>query len=89
MKYALNLDTDGRILSATYEEYATENAVLVDELPEGNIYEYLYVNGEYIHDPLPEPEIIVEPTPQEDTDAMLIDHEYRLTMLELFSDMTI
>ena len=24
-----------------------------------------------------------EPTAQEDTDAMLIDHEYRLTMLEL------
>ena len=24
-----------------------------------------------------------EPTPQDDTDAMLVDHEYRLTMLEL------
>lgn len=29
--------------------------------------------------PDPEP----EPTPQDDTDAMLVDHEYRLTMLEL------
>ena len=31
------------------------------------------------------PEIIPiepEPTPQEDTDAFLIDHEYRLTLLE-------
>ena len=83
MKYALNLAEDNRILSATYEEYATENTPLVDELPEGDIYEYLYVNGEYIHDPLPEPEIELLPTPQEDTDAMLIDHEYRLTMLEL------
>ena len=46
-------------------------------------------NGEYeIYDD-GEPEPVVEPTPQEDTDAMLIDHEYRLTMLELFSDMTI
>lgn len=26
---------------------------------------------------------VAEPTPQEDTDAMLIDHEYRLTLLEL------
>lgn len=29
--------------------------------------------------PTPEP----EPTPQDDTDAMLVDHEYRLTLLEL------
>lgn len=32
------------------------------------------------------PQIVPEekkPTPQDDTDAMLIDHEYRLTMLEL------
>lgn len=28
-------------------------------------------------------EVIVEPTAQDDTDAMLIDHEYRLTLLEL------
>lgn len=27
-----------------------------------------------------------EPTAEEDTAAMLVDHEYRLTMLELFSD---
>lgn len=28
-------------------------------------------------------EIFVEPTAQDDTDAMLVDHEYRLTLLEL------
>lgn len=33
------------------------------------------------HEPEPEPE--PEPTPQDDTDAMLVDHEYRLTLLEL------
>lgn len=33
---------------------------------------------------LPEPAPVEdEPTPQDDTDAMLIDHEYRLTLLEL------
>lgn len=62
MKYALNLAEDGRILSATYEEYAWEGNVLVDELPEGDISEYLYVNGQYIHDPLPEPEPDEQPT---------------------------
>ena len=30
-------------------------------------------------EPMPEP----EPTPEEDTAAMLIDHEFRLTLLEL------
>ena len=34
---------------------------------------------------VPEPEPIpdVEPTAQDDTDAILVDHEYRLTLLEL------
>ena len=31
----------------------------------------------------PEPEPEPEPTAQADTDAMLVDHEYRLTLLEL------
>lgn len=56
MKYALNLADDGRILSVTYEKYAPTNAVIVETLPDGNAYEYRYVNGEFIHDPLPKPE---------------------------------
>lgn len=53
IKYALNLASDGRILSATYPKYAPEDAVKVDSLPEGNIADYRYVDGEYIHDPIP------------------------------------
>lgn len=53
MKYALNLAEDGRILSVTYEEYAPADAVLVDELPEGNLYEYCYMEGEYVYNPVP------------------------------------
>ena len=38
-------------------------------------------------------EIIVmerpEPTEEEDISALIVDHEYRLTLLELFSDMTV
>ena len=34
--------------------------------------------------PIPEPEPVAEPpTPQEDADALLVDHEYRITLLEL------
>lgn len=83
MNYALNLAEDGRILSATYPRYASENAVLVETLPEGNIADYIYQDGGFIYDPLPEPEVDITPSAQDDTDAMLVDHEYRLTLLEL------
>lgn len=68
MKYALNLNEDGRILSATYEKYAAEGMPIVDALPEGDIYEYIYQNGEYIHDPLPKPE---QPKEEATTDDVL------------------
>lgn len=61
MKYALNLAEDNRILSATFEQYTPADAVLVDELPEGDISNYLYQDGTYVYDPLPEP---VEPEPE-------------------------
>ena len=54
MKYALNLSADNRILSATFAKYAPANAPIVDSLPDGNIAEYLYVDGEFVHSPLPE-----------------------------------
>ena len=52
MTYALNLDVDGRILSATYPQYASENAVMVDILPDGNLSDYLYSNGEFMYQPI-------------------------------------
>ena len=62
MKYALNLAEDGRILSVTYEKYAPKDAVLVDELPEGNVADYRYVNGEYVYDPIPVEPVVEEPS---------------------------
>ena len=55
MKYALNLTDYGRILSATYENFAPIGMVLVDELPKGTIADYLYQEGEYVYSPLPVP----------------------------------
>lgn len=54
-KYALNLSEDGRVLSATFEKYASADSVLVDELPEGNLSDYRYQDGEFVYDALPEP----------------------------------
>ena len=62
MKYALNLAEDGRILSATYARFASEDAAVVEALPEGDITEYKYINGEYVHEPLPVIEEPVKPT---------------------------
>lgn len=86
MKYALNLGEDGRILSAwvVLPNGNYDGMPIVNELPEGNVADYRYVDGEYIYDPLSEPEVPeTKPTAQDDTDAMLVDHEYRLTLLEL------
>ena len=66
MRYALNLRDDGRILSATFEKYATENMPLVDTLPEDDISDYIYRNGEYIYDPIPKPEQPEKPVDLQD-----------------------
>ena len=62
MKYALNLSEDGRILSATYPKYAPADAILVDTLPEGNIADYLYIDNEYIYNPILKPSVEEKPS---------------------------
>lgn len=54
--YALNLSETGRVLSATFEKYAPADAARVDSLPDGNISDYIYQNGEFIYNPLPKEE---------------------------------
>lgn len=65
--YALNIDPNtGRILSVTFAKYAAQNAPIVDALPDGDVCDYLYIDGAYVFDPLPEPETPTpEPTPEE------------------------
>lgn len=70
--YSLNLSDDNRILSACvcldYFEYTN----VVDILPEGDISNYKYIDGEYVYDPLPEPEPQpVEPTADDVLDVLL------------------
>lgn len=65
MKYAINLADDGRVLSVTYAKYAPTGAVLVDELPEGNVVDYRYVEGDYVYDPIPVTEVELVPTDAE------------------------
>lgn len=61
--HVLNLSDDNRVLSVgTYYCDIPEDAVCVESFPEGDIYEYRYVDGEFIHDPLPVEEIIETPS---------------------------
>ena len=54
--YALNLAEDGRILSATFEQYASDGQPIVGTLPDGDIADYIYMDDEYVYSPLPKPE---------------------------------
>ena len=67
--YALNLDKDGRILSACICLEGFEYTNIVDALPDGNISNYKYIGGEYVYDPLPKP----EPQPEEPTTDDVLD----------------
>ena len=80
--YALNLEENGRILSVCNCLEGQIYEYVVDSFPDGDVTEYRYVDGKFIHDPLPEPQP-AEPTAEEDALSMIVDHEYRLTLLEL------
>ena len=54
MVYALNLDPETyRVLSVTEDQYGAEGQPRVESFPEGDISDYLYVNGEFVYSPLP------------------------------------
>lgn len=82
--YALNLNGQGRILSICHALPATPRSMpRTEQLPEGRCTDYRW-NGGYIYDPLPpEEEPEAQPSAQADLMSMMVDHEYRLTLLEL------
>lgn len=63
--YVLNLDSDNKILSAwvKLDGQTYGGMSVVDTLPNGDVSDYKYIDGEYAYDPLPEP----EPEPPEPT----------------------
>lgn len=88
VRLGLTLDEDGRIVSVTEKRYAPNGAVIVDSLPDGNPADYLYVNGEYIYDPLPVPEP-GEPQPTQEERITALEQrldEYELAYAEGVQD---
>lgn len=81
---------DASSLYASAEEAATHYAPDIvfadapDDVQEGwGFDETKEGDARFIAPPEPEPEPEPVPDPQDDTDAMLVDHELRITMLEL------
>ena len=57
MIFALNLDPEtGRCLSATEDQFGAENQPRVEFLPDGDLYDYLFVDGGFVYSP-PPPEL--------------------------------
>ena len=60
MEYVLNLEKDtGRILSACVilPNGNYKGMPKVEELPKGNLADYLFVEGEYVYDPKPKEKV--------------------------------
>ena len=78
--YALNLAEDNRILSACniLPNGNYTDMPIVTTLPVGNIYDYLYINGEYVYNPLPQPE---EPEPEATVEERVTELEAAFTLL--------
>ena len=79
-KYALELAEDGRVLSATFEKYAPDGSVLVDELPDGNLSDYRWQDGVFVLEPLTEPE------PEPETPSQLDRVEAQVTYTAMMTD---
>ena len=55
---AFNLDNDNRILSAckVLPRGVYTNMPIVETLPDGNIYDYQYIDDEFVYNPIPKEE---------------------------------
>lgn len=89
-RYGLVLDEENRIISAPAQRYAPMDAVIVDKLPEGDITDYMYINNEFIYNPLPKEEVEETLTPSLEERVTVLEEtvntsmsEYKESLLEL------
>lgn len=83
--YAINLAADGRVLSASYRMPGIDypGMITVDRLPDGDISDYRYVDGEYVYDPLPRPDEQDTPTLEDRVDTLEADAAETREALEM------
>lgn len=61
-RYGLILDDNSRIIDAPVKRYAPADAIIVDELPDGYLHDYQYINNEYVYNPVPKEEPVETPS---------------------------
>lgn len=84
--YVLNLDFDNRILSVTFDEYAPEEQPRVETLPEGDVSDYKYVDGEFVYEPLPKPE---PPEPMPTLEERTAQNEADIAFIAMMADINL
>lgn len=84
--YSLNLAEDCRILSACVCLEGLEYSNIVDTLPDGDITEYKYIKGEFVHDPEPHPD---PPQPQPTLEDRMDAAEANIDYIALMTDIEI
>lgn len=70
----IKIDKNNRVLYCAETDCLDENGkplIKVDDIPDGNIIDYIYIDGEFVYNPVPENDYPVELTVEE-----------RLTVLE-------
>lgn len=68
--YALNLGEDNRVLSVCTCMEGQTYDVTVNSFPDGDVTEYRFENGEFVHDPLPTP--APQPTRLDELEAQVV-----------------
>lgn len=81
--YALNLADDKRILSVTFDEYAPADQPRVDELPEGDVADYKYIDNQFVYDPVPQP---VPPEPEPTLEDRVAQNEADIAFVAMITD---
>lgn len=69
--YSLNLAEDNRILSVCVCLAGQTYNNIIDTLPDGDVTDYKYINGEFSYEPLPELIQPQEPTIDDIIDTLL------------------
>lgn len=66
--FELFLDEKNRVTGCQNTTIKYSGGPTVDTLPGGNLADYLFVDGQFVYDPLPQPE---PPTPEPTADEIL------------------
>lgn len=66
--FELFLDATNRVIGCQNTAIKYSGGPTVDALPGGNLADYLFVDGQFVYDPLPQPE---PPTPEPSADDVL------------------